>query len=83
MICVSPDKATTANVRAYMVRELQNEPAAYIDCGEVNSTKLGENATWHFAIYGTDETSTPEWIWDLAHDVASAHEDDDITDEGR
>ena len=54
-----------------MIRELRDldHPDLW-DCGEVNCTRLAENAAWEFDHdeWLDDET---HWVWDLAVDIGA------------
>jgi hypothetical protein len=47
----------------------------HLDCGEVNSTKLAENACQEFELYENDNDATiPEWLFELSVKVAEYHD---------
>ena len=57
-------------VAAYMRREIGD----HIDItGEANTTAMAEDAADEFSLYGpTVDCEIPEWVYDLAVDVAEA-----------
>lgn len=83
-------KPLETQVRAWMRKELERADAGseYFDCGEVVTTKLGENSAAHFTLYRDDADATiPEWVWDAAHEIGvawtDAHEVDEVCIEVR
>jgi hypothetical protein len=42
------------------------------ECGEINCTKLAEDAAQEYNLYQTDEQATiPEWVFDLAVEASA------------
>ena len=67
-----PDNDTQRKVRNYMRQDIDN--CVESDTGEVNCTKLAENAAAQFNLYEDDATCTiPEWVFDMAVDVNDAY----------
>jgi hypothetical protein len=62
------------NARRFMQLELARDPADYLDCGEVNRTLLAERCADELDLTRPPEHAIPDWAFDLAHDVASHHE---------
>lgn len=59
-------------VQRWMVAELQLSLDTYLDCGEVNTTILGEHAAQALELYEDDaEATIPEWVFELSHDVST------------
>jgi len=54
---------------------LQEDLTKYEFAGEINRTLLGEDAAYDCDVQDPDDGSTPEWVWDLAHDVATHWEE--------
>ena len=61
---------------SWMRNELRFDPDAYDDCGEIDRTLLAENAADALELYADDFDATiPEWVFELAHDIATEVED--------
>lgn len=62
-------------VKNWMTRELQNNSSDYDDCGEVNCTRLAENAAQAMDLYLDDPDFTiPSEVFDAAVMVAEKFE---------
>jgi len=73
-INIDPNSPTLKSfVKAWM-RTHTNE---HVDsCGEVDMTRMAENAADEFEVYLPDSDATiPEWVFDMAVDVAIMREE--------
>lgn len=66
-------RITNEAVWNFWIREIQKSPTDYIDCGEFNTTAMGESAAQHFDCM-TDEGKSPieQDIFDWAVDFSNA-----------
>lgn len=55
-----------SQVKKWMKDQIELAPETYLECGEVNSTRLGEDATEHFDLYEGPDDETPDWVWEIA-----------------
>lgn len=60
--------------KSWMNKALTYETNDYLDCGEVNCTKLAEDAAEALELYADEEATIPEEVFDLAAEVAEEFE---------
>jgi hypothetical protein len=65
---------TRASVMNFWVRDIRKNNADYIDCGEFNTTAMGEMAADHFDVM-SDDGNTPieQNIFDWAVEFSQNH----------
>jgi len=63
-----------SQANTWMKEELKFNAGIYLDCGEVNCTKLAENCAYELDLYVGDEYTIPEEVFDLAVDTAEEWE---------
>lgn len=66
--------------KSWMIQQLSYRKGDYLDSGgEFNCSKLAEDCAFHFGIYVdevNEDCTIPEWLFDLAVDVAETFEKD-------
>jgi hypothetical protein len=63
-------------LKSYVKSWMRSNTDEHLDCGEVNLTGLAENAAHEFDVYEEDSEATiPEWVFEMAVDVAIIYEE--------
>lgn len=68
---VTPKEHTA---RKWMRNQLRLNRNDYDDCGEINSTKLAENCANELNLCEGDEATIPEYVFDIAAELAFKEE---------
>lgn len=63
---------TYSKAYRWCFRRLDQYLADYMECGEIITTRLGEDCADALDAYADDDT-IPDFVWDAAHDAAERY----------